>query len=107
LKHNPTEFTIHGTDYSEGWNNYLIRVTAIEKTTALLQDNSFILEVETSVDCVTDVELSVPDSFSKEISYAIGSVSFTMVYTYPFVLDSLSRSTGIAQICGPIVCVVN
>ena len=63
LKWDRTEFTIQGLDFNEGWNIYLIRVTAIEKTDAKLQDNSFLLEVETSIDCVTDVYLSVSDSF--------------------------------------------
>lgn len=61
-------------DYHEGWNIYLIRVTAIEKTDANLQDNSFLLEVETLIDCVTDVYMRVPDSFLKEIFYGIGSL---------------------------------
>lgn len=45
---------------------------------------------------MTDVELSVQDSFSKEISYEIVNLGKTMVYPYPFALDSVSRSTGIA-----------
>ena len=74
MKWNPTEFIIQGLDYNEAWNAYLVRVTAIDKTDPQFQDNSFLLEVETIIDCVTDVELSFLDSFSKEISYAIVSL---------------------------------
>ena len=73
LKWNPTEFIIQGLDYNEAWSFYLIRVVAFDKTYPHIQDNSFLLEVETSVDCVTDVELSVPDSFTKEMYFSIGS----------------------------------
>jgi len=75
LKWNPTEFTIQGSDYREAWNTYLIRVTAIDKNDPQLQDNSFLLEVETDIDCKTGVELKVPDSFKKEISHEIVSPS--------------------------------
>ena len=68
-----TGFTLKGSDYHEGWNTYLFRVTATEKTDTAIQDSSFLLEVETSIDCINDVELKVPDSFAKEISYGIKS----------------------------------
>ena len=74
MKWNPTEFIIQGSDYQEAWNAYLVRVFAVDKKDPQFQDNSFLLEVETIIDCVTDAELSVPDSFSKEISYAIVSL---------------------------------
>lgn len=71
LKWNPTEFTIYGSDYREAWNTYLFRVIAVDKNDTQFYDDSFELEVETIIDCVTDVELIVPDSFSEEISYEI------------------------------------
>ena len=68
-----TGFTLKGSNYHEGWNTYLFRVTATEKTDTAIQDSSFLLEVETSIDCINDVELKVPVSFAKEISYGIKS----------------------------------
>jgi hypothetical protein len=68
-----TGFTFKGSNYHEGWNTYLFRVTATEKTDTAIKDSSFLLEVESSIDCINHVELNVPDSFAKEISYGIKS----------------------------------
>jgi hypothetical protein len=38
---NPTEFTIQGSDYNEGWNTYTISVMAIDNLVTKLSDNSF------------------------------------------------------------------
>jgi hypothetical protein len=70
-----TGFTFKGSNYHEGWNTYLFRVTATEKTDTAIKDSSFLLEVETAIDCINHVELNVPDSFAKEISYGIKSFS--------------------------------
>jgi hypothetical protein len=70
-----TGFTFKGSNYHEGWNTYLFRVTATEKTDTAIKDSSFLLEVETAIDCINHVELNVPNSFAKEISYGIKSFS--------------------------------
>ena len=70
-----TNFTIKGSNYLEGRNTYQFRVTAIESTDTSIRDNSFLLAVATLIDCVTYVVLSLPDSFSKEITYQIGKAA--------------------------------
>jgi hypothetical protein len=62
------------------------------------------LEVLTSLDCVNNLNFLVFDSFTNEILYTIGSGEKETFY--PFVLDSISIQTNIANACGPVMCAV-
>ena len=57
----------------------MFRVTAIDNAVTKLSENSFLLEVATSIDC-SNVDLTVPDSFKKEIAYKIVSPKETKDY---------------------------
>ena len=57
----------------------MFRVTAIDNAVTKLSENSFLLEVATSIDC-SHVDLIIPDSFKKEMAYKIVSQKETKDY---------------------------
>jgi len=85
-------FTIQGSDYHEGWNTYVVRVTAINNLQTNLAESSYRLEVTTVVNCAAN-NLILSGSPSTDLSYKIGSMAQTTFF--PYALDSMSISAGI------------
>jgi hypothetical protein len=62
---------IEGKNFNESWNKYTFELKAFDKLGGVSNSN-FSMNVTTTTDCITDVDLAFPVPFENKISYEIG-----------------------------------